>query len=60
MAQSEEKRQNAEGVVRKYEEREKDHAHLDKERDTKEAVLTASKAKANERLEQRGKRYAAS
>ena len=56
LAHSEEKRQNVEGMVKKYEEREKDHAHLDKERDTKEAALAASEAKENERLEQRGER----
>ena len=59
-ARSEEKLQNVEWEVKKYEEREKDHAHLDKERDAKEAALAASEAKAKDRMQERGERYAAS
>ena len=44
----------------KNEEREKDHAHLDKERDAKEAALAASEAKVKDRVQERGERYAAS
>ena len=57
LTKTEEKVQSLVGVVEIHERREKDQAHLDKNRDAREEELLASEEKAKDTLKQRTERF---